>query len=137
MLSVSVGALPRPAPGEHSCRKGGPLAVTDASLLLGRLIPSYFPKIFGKSESEPLDHEASRRAFEELAERINSDPGIAKRMKPGRDRLWMCSLLFFSARELAVDAQRRPSFIKVANETMCRPIRALTESRGFATSKHM
>jgi len=80
MLSVSVGALPRPAPGEHSCRKGGPLAVTDASLLLGRLIPSYFPKIFGKSESEPLDHEASRRAFEELAERINSDPGIAKRM---------------------------------------------------------
>lgn len=54
--------------------------MTDANLLLGRLIPSYFPNIFGKSEREPLDAEASRRAFEELAERINSDPGIAKRM---------------------------------------------------------
>lgn len=60
--------------------KGGPLAVTDANLLLGRLIPSYFPNIFGKSEKEPLDVEASRRAFKELAERINSDPGVAKHM---------------------------------------------------------
>ena len=30
-----------------------------------------------------------------------------------------------------------PRFIKVANETMCRPIRALTEAKGFATSAHM
>ncbi len=30
-----------------------------------------------------------------------------------------------------------PRFIKVANETMCRPIRALTEAKGFATSSHM
>lgn len=52
-------------------RKGGPLAVTDANLMLGRLIPDYFPKIFGKTEKEPLDIEASRRAFEKLAEEIN------------------------------------------------------------------
>lgn len=54
------------------CRKGGPLAVTDANLLLGRLIPDYFPKIFGKSEKEPLDVDASRTAFEKLAEEINA-----------------------------------------------------------------
>ena len=53
-------------------RKGGPLAVTDANLLLGRLIPEYFPKIFGKTEKEPLDVEASRTAFEKLAEEINA-----------------------------------------------------------------
>ena len=53
------------------CRKGGPLAVTDANLLLGRLIPEYFPKIFGKSEKEPLDVDASRTAFEKLAKQIN------------------------------------------------------------------
>lgn len=53
-------------------RKGGPLAVTDANLMLGRLIPDYFPKIFGKSENEPLDIEASKKAFEKLAAEINS-----------------------------------------------------------------
>ena len=53
-------------------RKGGPLAVTDANLLLGRLVPEYFPKIFGKTEKEPLDVQASRTAFEKLAEEINA-----------------------------------------------------------------
>ena len=52
--------------------KGGPLAVTDANLVLGRLVPDYFPKIFGKSEKEPLDIEASRSAFDKLAEEINA-----------------------------------------------------------------
>jgi len=54
-------------------RKGGPLAVTDANLMLGRLIPDYFPKIFGKNEKEPLDIGASRQAFEKLTEQINSE----------------------------------------------------------------
>jgi len=44
--------------------------------MLGRLIPDYFPKIFGKTEKEPLDIEASRRAFEKLAESINVDQEI-------------------------------------------------------------
>lgn len=52
-------------------RKGGPLAVTDANLMLGRLVPDYFPKIFGKSENEGLDVEASRAAFERVAKEIN------------------------------------------------------------------
>ena len=52
-------------------RKGGPLAVTDANLILGRLIPNYFPKIFGKSEKEPLDINASESAFELLVKEIN------------------------------------------------------------------
>jgi 5-oxoprolinase (ATP-hydrolysing) len=47
--------------------------VTDANLLLGRLIPEYFPKIFGKSEKEPLDTDASRGAFEKLARDINNN----------------------------------------------------------------
>ena len=49
------------------------MAVTDANLLLGRLIPQYFPKIFGKSENEPLDVDASRNAFEKLAQNINEN----------------------------------------------------------------
>ncbi|KAF8966099.1 Hydantoinase/oxoprolinase-domain-containing protein [Flammula alnicola] len=101
-------------PGPACYRKGGPLAVTDANLLLGRLIPDYFPKIFGKSEKEPLDIEASRTAFEKLAAEINAE----------------------QEKKLSVD-EIVYGFIKVANETMCRPIRALTEARGHATSKHI
>lgn len=56
----------------RECRKGGPLAVTDANLMLGRLVPDYFPKIFGKSEKEPLDVQASKVAFEKVAEEINA-----------------------------------------------------------------
>ena len=54
-------------------RKGGPLAVTDANLLLGRLIPDFFPKIFGKTENQPLDVEASKQGFEALAQEVNSN----------------------------------------------------------------
>ncbi|KAJ8517891.1 hypothetical protein ONZ45_g4997 [Pleurotus djamor] len=101
-------------PGPVCYRKGGVLAVTDANLLLGRLIPEYFPKIFGKSEKEPLDEEASRKAFEPLVKEINES----------------------HEHELSFD-EVVYGFIKVANETMCRPIRALTEARGYATSKHV
>jgi 5-oxoprolinase (ATP-hydrolysing) len=40
-------------------------------VILGRLLPDYFPRIFGKSENEPLDLVATTRAFEKLAESIN------------------------------------------------------------------
>ncbi|KAH9931741.1 5-oxoprolinase [Amylocystis lapponica] len=106
----SAGAQPGPA----CYRKGGPLAVTDANLMLGRLVPAYFPKIFGKSEKEPLDVEASRSAFEVLAKTINGSQ---------EKQLDLDEIVY--------------GFIKVANETMCRPIRALTEARGYATSKHI
>ncbi|KAG2148911.1 Hydantoinase/oxoprolinase-domain-containing protein [Suillus clintonianus] len=106
----SAGAQPGPA----CYRKGGPLAVTDANLLLGRLIPDYFPKIFGKSEKEPLDSNASRVAFEQVAKVIND----SHEMNLGLDDIVY-------------------GFIKVANETMCRPIRALTEARGYSTGKHV
>ncbi|KAG0701461.1 Hydantoinase/oxoprolinase-domain-containing protein [Suillus ampliporus] len=106
----SAGAQPGPA----CYRKGGPLAVTDANLLLGRLIPDYFPKIFGKSEKEPLDSEASRVAFEKVAKEINESHEM---------NLNLDDIVY--------------GFIKVANETMCRPIRALTEARGYSTGKHV
>jgi 5-oxoprolinase (ATP-hydrolysing) len=105
----SAGAHPGPA----CYRKGGPLTVTDANLFLGRLLPDFFPKIFGKNEDEGLDPEASKKLFEELTEEINSKTD--KRM---------------SADEVAY------GFIKIANETMTRPIRSLTEARGHDTSQH-
>lgn len=60
-------------PGPACYRKGGPLTVTDANLILGRLNADFFPKIFGPEENLPLDFDASRRLFEEITKDINKD----------------------------------------------------------------
>ena len=44
--------------------------MTDANLILGRLIPEHFPALFGPKGNEPLDPEASRAKFNELAETV-------------------------------------------------------------------
>lgn len=59
-------------PGPVCYRKlGGTLAITDANLVLGRLLPEFFPKIFGPHENEPLDYDLTSKAFEKLTEQIN------------------------------------------------------------------
>lgn len=62
----SAGANPGPA----CYRNGGPLAVTDANVMVGKLIPEFFPPIFGPRQDEPLDIEVVRRGFAQLAEKI-------------------------------------------------------------------
>lgn len=51
---------------------GGPLTVTDANLALGRILPQFFPKIFGPAENEPLSLEDTMTHFRRLTEEINS-----------------------------------------------------------------
>lgn len=53
-------------------KKGGPLAVTDANLVLGRLLPHYFPKIFGPQENEPLDKDSVIKAFKKITNEVSS-----------------------------------------------------------------
>lgn len=106
-------------PGPVCYRKGGQLAVTDANLLLGRVIPDFFPYIFGPNENEPLDLEGTRAAFESLAPTINS-------YRREHDS---------HSKEMSVE-QIALGFLDVANEAMCRPIRQLTEMKGYETSKH-
>ncbi|KAJ4259004.1 hypothetical protein NW762_008092 [Fusarium torreyae] len=105
----SAGAHPGPA----CYRKGGPLAISDANAFTGRLLPDYFPKIFGPNEDEPLDVEITRRKFADMAAQISAETGQVK-----------------TPEEVAM------GFIDVANESMAKPIRALTEARGFETSSH-
>jgi len=100
-------------PGPGCYRKGGPATVTDANLFLGRLLPDFFPKIFGKNENEGLDVQASEKLLQELAEQINRESG----------------------NNMSVD-EVAYGFLTVANETMTRPIRSLTEAKGHDTSKH-
>ena len=50
---------------------GGYLAVTDANLVLGRLIPKYFPHIFGEHEDQPLDADGAKSALEQLTTEVS------------------------------------------------------------------
>jgi len=61
----SAGANPGPA----SYRRGGTLAVTDANVMLGKIQPRYFPKVFGPHADEALSLEAVQTQFAELAEK--------------------------------------------------------------------
>ncbi|MFS8046165.1 hydantoinase B/oxoprolinase family protein [Rhizobium sp. BR 314] len=62
----SAGAFPGPA----CYRNGGPLAVTDANVMAGKLLPEFFPSIFGPNQDQPLDVEAVRGKFAALAAEI-------------------------------------------------------------------
>ncbi|HXW19443.1 MAG TPA: hydantoinase B/oxoprolinase family protein, partial [Roseiarcus sp.] len=57
-------------PGPKCYRRGGPLALTDANVMTGKLIPDFFPKIFGPSQNEPLDASSVAIAFAKLAGEI-------------------------------------------------------------------
>ncbi len=59
----SAGANPGPA----CYRRGGPLAVTDANVMLGKIQPRFFPQVFGPSGSEALDAAVVRTKFDALA----------------------------------------------------------------------
>lgn len=101
------------SPGPASYRKGGPLTITDANLALGRLLPEYFPSIFGPNEDQPLDRDMVIAKFKALTETINQESGQSLSWPDIAD-----------------------GFLQVANQAMCGPIRALTEARGHDVTKH-
>jgi 5-oxoprolinase (ATP-hydrolysing) len=67
----SAGANPGPA----SYRRGGPLAVTDANLMLGKIQPDYFPKVFGPHADQPLARDVVVARFAALAQQIHAATG--------------------------------------------------------------
>jgi 5-oxoprolinase (ATP-hydrolysing) len=101
----SAGAIPGP-----TCyRRGGPLAVTDANVMVGKLIPEFFPKIFGAQQDLPLDAEAVRAAFAKLAREIGD----------GR-----------SGEDVA------DGFIKIAVENMANAIKKISVQRGYDVTRY-
>jgi 5-oxoprolinase (ATP-hydrolysing) len=67
----SAGAAPGPA----CYRGGGPLTVTDANAILGRIQATHFPAVFGPGGDQPLDIEIVRRGFTDLADDIRARTG--------------------------------------------------------------
>ena len=101
----SAGANPGPA----SYRRGGPLTVTDANVMTGKLIPDFFPRIFGPHQDEPLDAETVREAFTELSDDVAD----------GR-----------SPEEVA------DGFIRIAVENMANAIKKISVQRGYDVTRY-
>jgi 5-oxoprolinase (ATP-hydrolysing) len=100
-------------PGPVCYKKNGYLSITDANLLLGRIQSEYFPHIFGTNGNEPLDLNATKKAFEVIQKKIDKE---YKKL---------------SLEEIAL------GFIKVANETMMRPMREISVMRGYDIKNHI
>src|SRR5216683_1529243 len=96
-------------PGPKCYRRGGPLAVTDANVMVGKLIADFFPKIFGPSQNQALDADAVRQAFAALAKEIGD----------GR-----------SGEQVA------DGFIKIAVENMANAIKKISVQRGYDVTRY-
>ncbi|MDY0885489.1 hydantoinase B/oxoprolinase family protein [Dongia soli] len=96
-------------PGPCCYRRGGPLAVTDANVMTGKLDPRFFPAIFGPERNQPLDVAAVRAAFAELAAKVGA----------GRSP------------EAVADG-----FIRIAVENMANAIKKISVQRGYDTAEY-
>ena len=68
----SAGANPGPA----CYRNGGPLTVTDCNLVLGRIDPDQFPRVFGPNGDQPVDREASIAQLRDVASQLGGAKSI-------------------------------------------------------------
>lgn len=94
-------------PGPKCYRRGGPLALTDANVMVGKLIPDFFPKIFGPDQNQPLDAPEVRHDFNNLAQKSGKSP------------------------EAIADG-----FIKIAVENMANAIKKISVQRGYDVTRY-
>ncbi len=99
----SAGADPGPA----AYRRGGPLTVTDANVMVGKLIPEYFPAIFGPRQNQALDANVVREKFAALAAEVGKTP------------------------EEVADG-----FLAVAVENMANAIKKISVARGYDVTRY-
>jgi 5-oxoprolinase (ATP-hydrolysing) len=95
-------------PGPKCYRRGGPLAVTDANVMVGKLIADFFPKIFGPAQDQPLDARSVSQAFAKLAKQVGGK----------------------SPEEIA------DGFIRIAVENMANAIKKISVQRGYDATRY-
>ena len=105
----SAGADPGPA----CYGRGGPLTVTDANVLLGKIQPAHFPAVFGAQGNSMLNAEIVREKFAALAARVATATSHARRPE-----------------DLA------EGVLAIAVDTMARAIRTISVQRGFDVTKY-
>lgn len=99
----SAGANPGPA----CYRRGGPLAVTDANVMVGKLQPEFFPTIFGPNQNERLDTDTVKEKFSKLSSEVGTTP------------------------EEVADG-----FLKIAVENMANAIKKISVQRGYDVTEY-
>jgi len=95
-------------PGPKCYRRGGPLAVTDANVMLGKLIPDFFPNIFGRQQDQSLDDAAVKAAFADMAKDVGDK----------------------TPEEIA------DGFVKIAVENMANAIKKISVQRGYDVTRY-
>ena len=105
----SAGANPGPA----CYRRGGPLTITDCNLMLGKLDPEYFPKVFGPNSDLPLDKKTVAQKFADLASAIKQTTG--RDMQP---------------------TEVAEGFLKIAIDNMANAIKEISTQRGYDISHY-
>jgi 5-oxoprolinase (ATP-hydrolysing) len=106
----SAGADPGPA----CYRRGGPLTVTDANVLLGRIQPAYFPHVFGEHSDAPLDAETTKAKFRQLSEQITAATGDRRGPE-----------------------QVAAGFIEIAVANMANAIKKISVQRGYDVTEYV
>ena len=105
----SAGADPGPA----CYRRGGPLTVTDANLMLGKIQPRFFPSIFGPNGDQPLNDAVVGDKFTALATEIEASTGDTR-----------------TAAEVA------DGFLKIAVDNMANAIKQISIQRGYDVTEY-
>jgi 5-oxoprolinase (ATP-hydrolysing) len=96
-------------PGPKAYRNGGPLAVTDANVMVGKLTPDLFPPIFGPGRNEKLDAESVRAAFAAMATEVGGSK---------------------------TPEQVADGFITIAVENMANAIKKISVQRGYDVTRY-
>jgi 5-oxoprolinase (ATP-hydrolysing) len=105
----SAGANPGPA----CYRRGGPLATTDANVLLGRIQPDWFPRVFGPAADAALDRDAVVERFTALAAEVQAASG----------------------REMSIEALAE-GFLQIAVQNMAGAIKRISVARGYDVTQY-
>lgn len=105
----SAGAYPGPA----CYRNGGPLTVTDCNVMVGKIQPQFFPKVFGADGQQALDRDRVQVKFLKLAEEISSGTGDTRRPE-----------------------QVAEGFLAIATDNMANAIKKISVQKGYDISKY-
>ena len=70
------------------CRKNGYPAITDANLVLGRILPEFFPSIFGEDEKQPLDADSSKQALKKITDQVNEQGKASGQPDKSVEEVW-------------------------------------------------
>ncbi|MDF5719922.1 MAG: hydantoinase/oxoprolinase family protein [Rhizonema sp. PD37] len=101
-------------PGPACYRRGGPMAVTDANVMLGKIHPQYFPPVFGHDGNLPLDQDIVRSRFTQLAQDIEATTGNSR-----------------------TPEQVAAGFMAIAVENMANAIKKISLQRGYDVTKYV